>query len=335
MKCGSTNRVVSASGPNRSWILVLGLFICCTSLGAQSGKGYDIRWIGQFPPVEAEKKGSFGELISELVFGQKQQEVIRPFGILATHPGHFLILDQGAGSVFECHEGEGKPLRAMKKSNREFPSMVAMCRIQGGDLLFTDSRMNLVFRISGDKLSLLSGSVAFDQPTGIAYCKKTDEIWVVETGAHRIAVLNREGDLVRFIGERGSGPGAFNYPTFIWIDGDGKVYVVDSMNFRVQVFDQEGNILHFFGESGDATGYMARPKGVATDSRGNIYVADALFHVVQIFDREGNYLYNFGGQGHGTGKFWMPAGIFIDAQDHIYVADSYNSRIQIFQQVKN
>ena len=335
MKCGSTNRLVSASGPNRRWILVLGFFIFCASLGAQSGTGYDIRWMGQFPPVEADKKGSFGEFVSKLVFGKKPGEVIKPFGIVATHPGHFLILDQGAGAVFECFNGEAELLRAMKKSSREFPSLVAMCKIRGGDLLFTDSRMNLVFRISGDKLSLLSGSVAFDHPTGIAYCKEKDEIWVVETGAHRITILNRDGDLVRYIGERGSGPGAFNYPTFIWIDGDGKVYVVDSMNFRVQVFDQEGSILHSFGESGDATGYMARPKGVATDSRGNIYVADALFHVVQIFDREGNYLYNFGGQGQGTGKFWMPAGIYNDEHDYIYVADSYNSRIQVFQRVKN
>ena len=33
------------------------------------------------------------------------------------------------------------------------------------------------------------------QPTGLAYSAVNDEIWVVETGAHRISVFNRKGEL--------------------------------------------------------------------------------------------------------------------------------------------
>jgi len=322
-------------GMNRIAGLLLGSVCCIATLGAQAGSDYDIRWIGQFPPVEADKKTSFSDRVSRLVFGQKPQEVVKPFGIVALHSQHYLILDQGAGTVFKCSDGEGQQLKSMKKADLDFPSLVGMCQIPGGDLLCTDSRKNLVFRISEDGLSPLSATVSFHQPTGIAFCKNRDEVWVVETGAHRICVLNRSGEFVKYIGERGTVSGAFNYPTFIWVDEEGQVYIVDSMNFRVQVFDQQGRSLFSFGESGDATGYMARPKGVATDSEGNIYVADALFHAVQIFDGEGNYLYNFGKQGQGAGEFWMPAGIYIDKQDRIYVADSYNARIQVFQRVKN
>jgi len=319
----------------RACFLLLGTTIYVTSLGAQSAGEYSISWIGQYPPGENGEKTSFGERMSALVFGQKPQEVIKPFGIVAASPQEFLVLDQGAGTVFECVDGKGEVLKSMRKADREFPSLVGICQIPGGDLLLTDSRMNQVFRISDGGLSRLSDSFSFSQPTGIAYSSRTGEVWVVETVAHRVVVLNRQGELIKTIGERGSEPGTFNFPTFIWIDQQGQVYIVDSMNFRVQAFDHQGNFLFSFGEIGDATGTMARPKGIATDSRGNIYVADALFHVVQIFDREGNYLYNFGGQGQEAGEFWMPAGICIDEQDFIYVADSYNARIQVFQLVKN
>ena len=73
---------------------------------------------------------------------------------------------------------------------------------------------------------------------------------MVETGAHRITLLSREGKVLRRIGEIGYSEGTFNYPTFIWIDDTGKVYFVDSMNFRIQVMDLHGNFLYSFGRQG-------------------------------------------------------------------------------------
>lgn len=292
---------------------------------------YQIKWIAQFPDKDSKKNQGLGDKISRVVFGKKPQAVVKPINVVAEDPDHFWILDQGAGNVFELEDGVGQPLKAMRKADKEFPSMVSMCEGPKGVLLFTDSRLNQVWKIDRGELSVFADSVKLNQPTGIAYNKNRDEIWVVETGAHRVSLFNSEGEWIRSIGKRGAGPGSFNFPTFIWIDAAGRIYVVDSMNFRVQIFDNNGQFISTFGESGDATGDMARPKGVAVDSRGHIYVADALFHVVQIFDREGRYLFSFGGQGHDEGEFWMPLGIYIDGKDFIYVADSYNARVQVFQ----
>lgn len=321
--------------PKRAWILLLLLLLFLTSARAQPEESYHIKWLGQYPGEKGAEKASFGDRVSRIVFGQKAQEVVKPFNIVAHGPDQYWVLDQGAGGIFEVEDGQGAMIRPMKKAGKEYSSLVGICRMPGGDLLFTDSGLDRVMRISGDQLLTFGESSPLDQPTGIAYNPLTGHIWVVETGAHQISLFNREGQLIRKLGGRGTSAGFFNFPTFIWIDQDGKVYVVDSMNFRVQVLDSEGEFLTTFGESGDATGYMARPKGVATDSRGHIYVVDALFHVVQIFDREGSFLYSFGGQGKDAGEFWMPAGICIDEQDHIYVADSYNARVQVFQLEKN
>ena len=290
---------------------------------------------GQFPGPADENTSSFGDRLSTLVFGKKPREVIKPFNVLAADPGHYWILDQGAGGVFEVQDGEGELIRSMKRASQDYPSLVGLSETCSGDILFTDSRLNRIMRMTGGQLSPFAESLGLNQPTGIACNPVSGEIWVVETGAHRISVINKDGEQIRTIGGRGTIPGLFNYPTFIWIDAGGRVYVVDSMNFRVQVLNEQGQVEFSFGEPGDATGNMARPKGIATDSKGHIYVADALFHAVQIFDDQGNFLHSFGSQGQQEGEFWMPSGLYIDDGDHIYVADSYNGRIQIFELVKN
>jgi len=301
---------------------------------AQSSEEYQVNWIGEYPGKQGDAKPSFGERVSRIVFGQKAEDVVKPFNVVAAAKDNFWILDQGAGGVFQVKDGQGALLRSMKRGEQDFPSLVGLCRMPGGDLLITDSRLNRVQRISEDLILGFGDSIALDQPTGIACNRTTGDVWVVETGAHQLLHFNSQGQLIARIGERGPGPGQFNFPTFIWIDQEGRIYLVDSMNSRIQLLDPAGSYLGSFGEPGDATGYMARPKGIATDSRGHIYVADALFHAVQIFDRQGNFLYSFGSQGQGTGEFWMPAGLYIDQQDHIYVADSYNGRVQMFELVK-
>lgn len=304
-------------------------------VSAQSAPAWQVELIGQFPEEEARRKKSFSDRVSEVVFGKKSQELIKPFHVLAGDPDHYLVIDQGSGMIVKNEQGILQEIKSLNKANPSFPSLVGMAGLPEDEILFSDSRLNQVFRLTDEKLSIFSESHSFSQPTGIAYSKETNEVWVVETGEHRVQVFDLEGQKVRTLGKRGSDEGCFNFPTFIWIDSSGKVYVVDSMNFRIQVFDDQGNFLFAFGENGDATGSMARPKGIASDSRGNIYVADALFHVVQIFDSGGNYLHSFGRQGQDAGEFWMPAGIHIDDADHIYVADSYNARVQVFQLVKN
>ena len=132
------------------------------------------------------------------------------------------------------------------------------------------------------------------------------------------------------LGQRGAGPGEFNFPTYLWWGNDARLYVSDALNFRIQMFDGDGRVVGQFGRLGDGSGDAARQKGVATDSLGHVYVVDSLFHAFQIFDAKGDFLLGVGNRGGDPGEFWLPTGIFID-QDLIYVADSYNSRIQVFQ----
>ena len=297
-----------------------------------------IRWISQYPPVETGDQLKFGQKLVSALFGKSNNPIVsKPVAVYAGDTNYYWIVDQGNGFLYQVEEKVGDIPQLKAKDFKKFPSLVGICSLPGGKLLFSDSFYNQLYTIKPGKnlIEILNDSLVLNRPTGIAYSPVNQEIWVVETNGHCVSVLNEHGQLIRKIGRRGDGPGEFNFPTYIWIDKFGKVFIVDAMNFRIQVFSEDGEIVSIFGKIGDGSGSFARPRGIATDSDGNIYVADALFNSIQIFDINGNFLYNFGMQGQDQGKFWMPAGIFIDEQDYIYVADTYNSRVQIFKYLKS
>jgi DNA-binding beta-propeller fold protein YncE len=316
---------------------------------------YSVRWVGQYPAVKNKKEtkqkqnGISKILLGEdnketsaeknknwftnLLFGKKPANLVKPMSVLAINPDTFWVADQGNGSILQVFKGVGEITQFKNKNIHDIPSIVSSCFMPDGKILFTDSKLNKIFQFQpGNKeLRILNDSILLEQPTGIAYSIVNKQIWVVETKMHRINVLNEKGEIIKQIGRRGNAPGQFNFPTYIWIDKLGTIYVVDAMNFRIQLFDTNGEFISYFGEIGDATGYLSRPKGIATDSFGHIYIVDALFHTVQIFDRSGKLLYVFGSKGQEKEQFWMPTGIYIDNRNFIYVADSYNSRVQVFQ----
>ena len=294
-----------------------------------------IQWINQFPADKDEKpKASLTKKITNFIVGEDEAlRLIKPMSVIALNQDSFIVFDQEQGLPFYVKNLQPEFIKSTKKRKLFFPSLVSSCYVKNDGFVFTDSKLNKIFYVIPDhkEVKVLNDSLKLVQPTGIAYSKVKEEIWVVETAAHRISVINLKGELLKQLGKRGTGDGEFNFPTSIWIDNEGFVYVIDAMNYRVQIFDSEGKFMSSFGKQGDASGYFARPKGIATDSYHNIYVTDALFHTVQIFDKEGKFLYNFGEQGRKKGQFWIPSGIYIDRNDYIYIADTYNARVQIFK----
>ena len=293
----------------------------------------DIKWISQWPSAVQKSSDKNKRSLKDIIIGKAKLKLNKPVSMVVNGKGNYWVLDQKNNAVFQVVNNEYEMPHFIEKKRFNLTSLVGICNFKDGKMLFTDSYLNKIFLIDPEKKSctVLNDSLKLDKPTGIAYSPLNHEIWITETGAHRVVVLNEKGDMVKKIGSRGNAKGEFNFPTHICIDKKGNAYIVDAMNFRVQVLNKDKEVISVFGSSGDVTGSFSSPKGIAVDSYGDIYVADALFNVVQIFDINGNFLYTFGSQGQEEGQFWMPAGIFIDENDRIYVADSYNSRIQIFQ----
>ncbi len=304
--------------------------------GQSAEKKLEIEWVKNIPDQYARERKSPLQIIENIFLGSAISNISRPVDIALSSKDNGWIVSQGNGEIIKF---QGQILSATKIKNNnktQFKSLVSGCFITGIGLLFSDSAEENIYLLTEEgKLSTFCKEVILQRPTGIAYNSKKQEIWVVESGGHRISVFNKNGSLLFRIGERGSDQGQFNFPTHIDIDDKGRVYIVDAMNFRIQIFNQNGDYLSSFGEHGDASGKFARPKGIAVDGKGNIYVADALFNTVQIFNYQGDFLYYFGKKGSGNGEFVMPSGIRIDDNGYIYVSDSYNNRVQVFKPGKD
>jgi len=187
------------------------------------------------------------------------------------------------------------------------------------------------------------------QPTGVAVDAQGN-LYVADTGGHRIHVYGPDGRLMRSLGGQGATLGELYEPRGLALDAAGNLYVADTWNARIVKYDPEGRAVAAWG-SGDqdlgdgrratiTEGDPARnaaaplglfgPRGVAVDARGNVYIADTGNRRIIVTDSDGTFLYQFGSAGAGPGQFNEPASLAVDAQGNLYVADTWNSRVQVF-----
>lgn len=277
-------------------------------------------------------KGFFQGL-AELLIGGTEARLIRPMAVVANN-GVVFVADPGANGVHRFDQRAARYDLIFADGGHALPSPVGLALGSAGEVYVADSGLAQILVIRpGAKTATPLALAQMAQPTGIAFDRGNGNLYVVDTGAHRVNVFKRDGAMAFSFGERGIAAGEFNYPTLIWLDPAGRLYVTDSLNFRIQLFDRQGKYLSKFGQAGDGSGDNMRPKSVATDSHGHVYVVDALLNSLQIFDPQGRYLLSVGGIGGDRGEFWLPAGIFIGENDTIYIADSYNQRIQVFRYI--
>jgi uncharacterized protein (TIGR03663 family) len=180
------------------------------------------------------------------------------------------------------------------------------------------------------------GNGQFQDPRGIAV-DQAGNVYVADSGNHRIQKFDSNGKLITQWGSEGDGPGQFKEPWGIAVDAEGDVYVADTWNHRVQKFDAEGNFLLQWGgyrsTGGVAVGdegFFWGPRDIAVDAAGNVYVTDTGNKRVQIFSPDGEFLNQWGGFGVEDGLMDEPVGIAIDEEGFIYLADTWNQRVQKF-----
>ncbi len=295
-----------------------------------------IRYLGSISsPEDIGRKKGFWRKVWEFIRGDEDDErVARPMAIALDSKERLLVADTQRGRVhiFDRRDGEYAHLRGSEWETLRLPIGLA---VDGADNIYVaDGELNkiFVFRPDGEFDRMLDTGDWLKRPSALAIDRVRQRLYVVDTPAHDIKVVDLPAGTVHsVIGRRGEARGEFNFPSFATLDRQGRLAVTDSMNMRIQIFDSEGQLVSSFGKHGDGSGDFSAPKGVALDSDGHVYVADAGFDNVQVFDENGKLLLFWGTSGQDAGKFWLPAGVLIDAQDRIYVADSYNNRVQMFQ----
>ena len=112
---------------------------------------------------------------------------------------------------------------------------------------------------------------------------RADNVYVTDSMNFTIKVYNREGDLLRKIGQIGDSPGSFARPKGIAVDSDQHLYVVDATLDNFQIFNPEGKLLLFIGKNGGKAGEFYLPSGIYIDKHDRIFIADTYNRRIQVF----------------------------------------------------
>ena len=252
----------------------------------------------------------------------------RPFGLALDDAENLLVTDTAAGTVSYLDLSHKKWQHWSTIGGIRLLSPVAAVR-HGSMFFVADSALGEVIAFDEKSQVQLVITNELERPAGLALLG--DQLLIADSQRHQIVVCDLSGNIISKFGQRGKGPGEFNFPTHVSVDRQHRIYVTDSLNCRIQIFDAAGKFLRVFGSAGDGPGRFSRPKGVAVDGDGHVYVVDGVFNNVQIFDGQGRLLLDWGGPGPAAGEFCLPNAIVINAKNEIFVADAFNHRLQMFR----
>jgi DNA-binding beta-propeller fold protein YncE len=163
------------------------------------------------------------------------------------------------------------------------------------------------------------GDGQFLSPVGVAVYRH--DVYVADTGNHRIQYFAATGSFLGKWGSEGGGPGQFREPHGVAVARDGTTYVTDKYNHRLQIFTSTGSFLGQIGSEGKGDGQFRCPTGVAVHPlSGEIYVVDTLNRRVQRFGPDGVFLGKWSGEGEG--RLGYPLGIALSPRDDlVYVTE--------------
>jgi hypothetical protein len=193
---------------------------------------------------------------------------------------------------------------------------------------------NIIFNSSMWSLGVYGldedGEQQLKEPNGITANSRGD-VYVADSGNHRIVRLFNPGDrleFVRALGSEGGKPGQFRYPLQVTLDALNQLYVSDTGNHRIQVFNENDSLLKIIA----ASGQLLSPNGIAVAHRAEKYryqadnfiiVVDSIDQRISKLDFKGNVLIrkNISDLGYMRGTLEY---VCLDYYNQILITDSWN-----------
>ena len=159
---------------------------------------------------------------------------------------------------------------------------------------------------------------------------KDDNIYVSDMNNSSLFKFNKEGELMKVVGRKGTRPREFSDLSLIKIF-DGTLYVCDSGNHRVQILNTELEYMNSFGCRSDGDGQFNEPNDIAQDKAGNVYMTDTKKCHVQVFECFEQFLSTFSKKGAASKQLDCPCGICVGSDQFVYVCDNKNNCVSVFK----
>ena len=181
-----------------------------------------IAFVGQFSDEsDLGIAPTFWQRVVSLTAGEEDTRMSRPMAVAATSDGQVIfVADPEAGCVhrYDLRKGRYDCLAAENRAMEV--RAVGLAVIADQWLVVADSQAGQLYRAKIDDkfLSTFYVSAELEQPTGVFWNSATERLFITDTARQSVLELDSLGNLKRVIGERGSAPGQFNFPTYLWGD---------------------------------------------------------------------------------------------------------------------
>ncbi len=253
------------------------------------------------------------------------ENFVEPCGVAVNSKGHIYVFHRGRHPLMEF-DSSGKFVRSL--ADDLFVTAHSL-RVDSEDNLWTtDVGAHVVLKLSPEGRVLLSlgrmrmpgdDVLHFNQPTDVAF-DRDGNIYVTDgEGNSRVLKFDKYGNLLLGWGMKGAGPGQFDIPHSIAVDGD-VVYVGDRENGRIQLFDLSGRFVREWK--------LGHPFGLFITSDHFIYMCDAIAGRILKIDREGKTVGVLDGPEPGKGRHFDPHQIALDKDKSIFAAEVMPWRVE-------
>jgi DNA-binding beta-propeller fold protein YncE len=168
-------------------------------------------------------------------------------------------------------------------------------------------------------------------PRGIAVDPVSGNLWLADTKAYRVQIIQPDCTGLTKFGSNGTGTTNFNWPYSIAMRAsDGTAWIADTWNHRVVVYNVATRTpVATYGTKGGGMGRFLYPSGIAVSPvNGHIFVADT----------NSNRIVELSDSGGGTAITWVkayypglsgPQGVAVDSKGHIIIADTGHNQVVI------
>ena len=127
-----------------------------------------------------------------------------------------------------------------------------------------------------------------------------------------------EGEFLRILAEKGTGPGMLLRAHGMQFDSQGRLFVVDVDNARVNAYESSGKFLYAWGKDGLLPGELNAAHGLVVDPGGDVFLC-GYYGPGGKYDPQGNFLFAFNHPEPPDGPMYFHS-IGGDRWGNVYVA---------------